>query len=209
MPISLIPSFLYYCFVSSITPGPANLCSLSTALRHGRNVALRQWRGLFTGYFAVSVASAFVTYFVGSRFTEYVRYFAFVGAIYILWLAVHILRDNSEISENTSRISDEEKEDKKGVKEGTFLFGFFVQMTNVKIMISCLTELAGFVLPYHTDLKTLLLIACFLPFTGPMCNLVWLFAGVKLRTLFNAHRRLINTIMAVSLVICAVTMVVG
>ena len=28
MPISLIPSFLLYCFVGGITPGPANLCSL-------------------------------------------------------------------------------------------------------------------------------------------------------------------------------------
>lgn len=32
MPISLIPSFLLYCFVGGITPGPANLCSLSAAL---------------------------------------------------------------------------------------------------------------------------------------------------------------------------------
>lgn len=28
MPILLIPSFLLYCFVGGITPGPANLCSL-------------------------------------------------------------------------------------------------------------------------------------------------------------------------------------
>ncbi len=35
MPISLIPSFLLYCFVGGITPGPANLCSLAAALRCG------------------------------------------------------------------------------------------------------------------------------------------------------------------------------
>jgi len=35
MPISLIPSFLLYCFVGGITPGPANLCSLGAALRCG------------------------------------------------------------------------------------------------------------------------------------------------------------------------------
>ena len=47
MPVSLIPSFLIYCFVGAITPGPANLCSLGAALRYGRGPALRQWRGLF------------------------------------------------------------------------------------------------------------------------------------------------------------------
>ena len=36
MPASLIPTFLVYCFVNSITPGPANLCTLSAALRYGR-----------------------------------------------------------------------------------------------------------------------------------------------------------------------------
>ena len=50
MPISLIPSFLIYCFVGAITPGPANLCSLGAALRYGRGPALRQWRGLFCGF---------------------------------------------------------------------------------------------------------------------------------------------------------------
>lgn len=35
MPVEIIPSFLFYCFVSGITPGPANLCSLSLALRRG------------------------------------------------------------------------------------------------------------------------------------------------------------------------------
>ena len=29
MPVSLIPAFLFYCYTNGITPGPANLCSLS------------------------------------------------------------------------------------------------------------------------------------------------------------------------------------
>ncbi len=42
--MSVILSFLYYSFVSGITPGPANICSLSTAMRKGKQVTLRQWR---------------------------------------------------------------------------------------------------------------------------------------------------------------------
>lgn len=61
MPILLIPSFLLYCFVGGITPGPANLCSLGPLCaaaggrRCGRGPALRQWPGLFCGFFLDSM----------------------------------------------------------------------------------------------------------------------------------------------------------
>ena len=38
MPLSVLPPFLLYCFITAITPGPANLCSLSASLR-GRAAA--------------------------------------------------------------------------------------------------------------------------------------------------------------------------
>ena len=40
-----------------------------------------------------------------------------------------------------------------------------------------------------------------------MCNLVWIFAGTKLRALFREHRKLLNGIMALSLVLCAISIV--
>ncbi len=42
MPLSLVPSFVLYCLVSAVTPGPANLCSLASALKYGRRRALVQ-----------------------------------------------------------------------------------------------------------------------------------------------------------------------
>ena len=47
----------------------------------------------------------------------------------------------------------------------------------------------------------------FLPFTGPMCNLVWLFAGASLQKLFARHRRTVDVAMALSLALCAVSLV--
>lgn len=72
MPVSMIPSFLLYCYVAGITPGPANLCSLSAALRYGKETALRQWRGLFTGFFVVSMMSVAVTGLLGTVMNRYV-----------------------------------------------------------------------------------------------------------------------------------------
>ena len=207
MPLSVLPSYLYYCFVSGITPGPANLTSFSTAIRLGRRPALRQWTGLFTGFFLIAMLSVFVIYFIGSRCTEYIRMFVFIGAAYIVWLAIHILRSSPVPAEGEPETP--ERKEKRGFREGTFLFGLITNLTNVKIMVFCLTALAGFVLPYTASFGKLLLWGCTLPFTGPVCNLVWLFLGSGLQKLFLNHRRLLNALMAVSLIGCAVYMVLS
>ena len=47
----------------------------------------------------------------------------------------------------------------------------------------------------------------FLPFTGPVANLVWLFAGASLQKLFQDHRKTVDVVMAVSLALCALSLV--
>lgn len=180
--------------MSSITPGPANLCSLSAALNYGRERALIQWRGLFTGFAIISLCSVFVTYFVGAALGEYVKYLAYVGAAYILWLAWQIFT-----------ATDAKKSD--AAKRCNFYTGLFVNLTNVKIIIYCLTALSAYVLPYSQNFLTLLAVGIFLPFTGPICNLAWLFAGVSLQKIFKRHRRIINAAMSISLIFCALSLI--
>lgn len=194
MPASMLPSFLLYCYIGAITPGPANLTSLAAALRYGRKPALRQWRGIFFGFFLVSMASVLVTWLLGTMLNEYVGYLAWVGAAYILWMAWHMLR--------SSGVEAEDNPD-----QPTFRRGLLVQLTNVKIMVFCLTALASYVLPYTDSFWWLLGVGLFLPFTGPMANLVWLFAGASLQKLFSRHRRAVDIVLALSLVACAVNLV--
>lgn len=59
--------------ISEDIPGPANLCSLSDAMKYGKKQALLQWRGLFIGYAVVSICSAFVAYFLGGIFEKSIR----------------------------------------------------------------------------------------------------------------------------------------
>lgn len=194
MPLSLIPSFLIYCYVGAITPGPANLCSLSTALRYGRGPALRQWRGLFTGFFAVSMASVLVTYFLGTGLNQYVGLLSWVGAAYLLWMAWHTLRSSAG-------------PEGQAPEAPGFLSGLLVNLTNVKVMIFCLMALASYVLPYTRSFWSLLAAGLFLPFTGPLANLVWLFAGAALQKLFSNHRRAVDAGCAAALALCAVSLV--
>jgi cysteine/O-acetylserine efflux protein len=61
-------------------------------MNEGKQAALRQWRGLFTGFAIVSLGSAMVNAFLGSVLGEYVRYLAWAGAAYLLWMAWNIIR---------------------------------------------------------------------------------------------------------------------
>ena len=194
MPVSLIPSFLLYCYTGAITPGPANLCSLSTALRYGKGPALRQWRGLFCGFFLVSMSSVLTTYLLGTLLNQYVGILSWAGAAYILWMAVHILCSSSDPASRDAAAPG-------------FLTGLLVQLTNVKIMVFCMVALTSYVLPYSDSLKSLFLAGLFLPFTGPVANLVWLFAGASLQKLFADHQKTADITMAAALALCAVSLV--
>ena len=188
MSLEVALSFLLYAFVSGITPGPANLCSLSVAMGSGKSAAIKQWYGLFTGYTIVSLISVFIVYFISSAFENFIRVFAFVGAIYIAYLAISLLIQAFKPLE----------EIRNSRTTGSFRTGLFVQLTNVKIMVF---------LPYHQDFPHLLLFGILLPLTGPICNLAWLFAGVLLQGLFKKHHRIFYTLMGLSLLYCAIGIV--
>ena len=62
-------------------------------------------------------------------------------------------------------------------------------------------------LPISRSIWALLLTGIFLEFTGPLCNLVWLFAGASLQKLFANYRKPVDLVMALSLALCALSLV--
>lgn len=196
MPLSVVPGFLFYCYITAITPGPANLCSLSTAIQFGKKQALKQWVGLYFGFMIDSLMAVFVSYFLGAVIGEYVKYLAIVGALYLIYIAWKMLKSTYD--------GDITQQKKPG-----FWRGILVQLTNVKVMMSCFTELTTFVLPYNQKFWVLFLVGILLTLTGPIANLVWLFAGVGLRKFFINYTKQVNIVLAVSLLICAVTLILS
>lgn len=194
MPLTLIPSFLLYCYVGAITPGPANLCILSTALRYGRAAALRQWRGLLAGFFLIAMAAVPAAWFLGAVLDQYVGLLSWVGAAYLLWMAWHTLRSSAGPEGSAPEAPG-------------FWAGLLVNLTNVKVMLFCLMALTSYVLPYSSSFWPLLGVGLFLPFTGPLANLAWLFAGAALQRLFEGHRKAVDRACAASLALCALSLV--
>lgn len=192
--LSALPSFFAYCFVQGITPGPANLCSLSTTMRHGTAAALRQWIGLLIGFFVVSLIAVGITWGAQEWFNQALPALSAIGAAYVTWLALKMLRPAPE------------KADGSGGKP-TVLGGFLIQVTNVKVVLICLTALVAYVAPYTQQLGVLFFFGLIIPLVGLSCNMVWILAGARLQTWYAAHRRAMDTVMASALLLCALGMI--
>lgn len=149
---------------------------------------------MFVGFLIDALAAVLINRLLGDVLGRYVNILSWVGAAYILWMAWHMLR-----SSGTAEADDS--------SAPSFRTGLLVQVTNVKVIVFCLTALASFVLPYTDSFWTLLGVGLFLPFTGPVANLVWLFAGASLQKLFANHRRAVDIVMACALALCAVSLV--
>ena len=194
MPASMLPTFFLYCLTTLITPGPANLCCLSAALRYGKAVALRQQRGLLTGALVDSAVAMAVSRLLGNVLGGYVRYLTWVGAAYILWLAWRLFRNAG-------------KPPKEIDKQPSFVTGLLLNLTNAKMILFFLTAMSSFLLPYTTSVIWLLGVGVFLPVMGTLCNLVWLVAGTRLQSVFARFGKPVDVVMAIALALCAVSLV--
>lgn len=195
MTFKIVINFLTFVALSGITPGPANLTSLATSLNYGKNVALRQWLGLISGCITDAMLSVIIAYFIGTALNEYVKYLAFIGVAYLLWMAFHMIKVTYS-------------EEQKMVKTPGFWRGYFLQLTNVKVVLTCITALSSYVLPVTTSFATLFIFGCCLGVIQPSCNLVWLFTGVGLQKFFIKYQKIVNYIMAVLLILCAASLAV-
>ena len=189
MPVTMLSNMVMLIVVVGLSPGPANLLAMSAGMRRDNRRALATWLGMVCGFFAAALGLALATRAVGPYVDDYVKWMRFVGAAYILWLAWSIFRHRGEAGtdHNTS-----------------FGHGFVVQLTNAKMIIFDLTVFTTFVLPYSQRFVDLLEAIAWLVIAGPVANAVWLMAGMWMRGLFERYRRVLDTIMACALLLCAI-----
>ena len=195
MPYSLLQALLLQILVIGYTPGPANIYSFATSLRHGRRESFKMWLGLLMGSCIAACVMAILTHLLGNAIGEYVAWLKYVGAAYLVYLALKIYSRNGEIVEKDSGAS--------------FFDGMVVQLTNAKMLLFELTAFSMFVLPYSNRFVDLLEVAAWLTLAGPGGNLAWLLAGSCLRGFFAQYGRHVDIISAIALIICAVWIVLS
>lgn len=186
-------NFLTYAVITTATPGPNNIMSMSNAGRVGLKKSYPFNLGIWVGFMAVMIICTVLSSVLNAVMPIIKTPMLIAGATYMLYLAFKTLKRTGEISE-------------KQVKNG-FLSGLFLQFINPKIYIYGMVSMESYILPYfHNSPIKLLGFAILLATIGCFFNLCWATFGSVFRILFSHHARMTNTVMALLLVYCAVAL---
>ena len=81
-----------------------------------------------------------------------------------------------------------------------------LQFINVKGIIYGITSMSTYILPHFSAVPVLILFASMLAFLGFVCTLCWSLFGAMFKRLLVRYARIINAVMALLLVYCAVAL---
>ena len=186
-------SFLTYAVITAATPGPNNIMSMSNGVRKGFRGALPFNLGILTGFTMVMILCTLFCSLLATLIPKIKTPMLILGAGYMLYLAWEIFRSSGLIEEDYSRSG--------------FLSGLLLQFINPKIYIYCIMSMEAYILPlYSGQPLTLLLFDLLLSFIGFVFTIAWTVFGSVFQTLFSRHARVVNTILALLLVYCAVSL---
>lgn len=188
MPGIVLTNFFIYAVVNAFTPGPGNILALNTVTNYGWKKGKPLFFGIFAGYYVVQIICAVFVFGVGAFLPDVLNIMKYVGAAYILWLAIHIAISKPEISEDKGSAS--------------FLKGFMLQFVNIKIYMFGITALTGYITPYSTALLVLLGFELIIATIGTVATSTWIVMGLLIQKFYLKHYRIINIILALTLLEC-------
>lgn len=192
MTIEMIP-LISFVIITTFTPGPNNISSASMGVLYGYRRTVNYLVGIATGFFIIMLACAYLA----STLLEIVpvaeRYLRWVGASYIIWLAVGTLRSSYAFSESDATSK-------------AFTKGLILQLFNPKVAIYGLTLYSTFLVPIAGRLEYLSLSALTFAMTAFAATSAWALFGSAIRQNLrnHAHQKFINTVLSLLLVYTAV-----
>lgn len=188
----VVGNFLIYSIINAITPGPGNILALNTVTNYGLKKGKPLFAGIFVGYYVVQAICAIFVYGVSSILPNTLGVMKYIGAAYILWLAIHIAI-SKPLEENEN-------------KSASFMKGFLLQFVNVKIYLFGVTALTGYITDYSTSLWVLLLFEIIIATIGTLATSIWIAIGSLIQTFYKKHYRVINIVLALFLLECIYSM---
>lgn len=188
-------NFMIYAIINAFTPGPGNFLALNTVTNYGLKRGKPLFFGIFAGYYFVQTSCCVFVYALGSLLPQFLAVMKYIGAAYILWLAIHIAISKP------GKAGDE--------KSASFWKGFALQFVNVKIYLFGITALTGFITDYSRAFPVLFLFEMIIATVGTIATATWIGLGMMIQTFYEKHFRIINIIMALTLLECIYSMLVS
>lgn len=185
-------AFLSYVMLTTFTPGPNNIMSMSAASQFGFRRSLRFTSGVFAGFFVVMVISCAFTVSLFSLLPNIKPVMTVVGAAYILWLAYKTVTSSGHAEKDASASS--------------FLSGALLQFFNPKAILYGITAASTFLVPYYKSPWVLGAFCLFMAAVSFVSTSSWAMFGSLFERFLSRNGRVVSWVMAGLLVYCAVSL---
>lgn len=195
MNTAVISAFLTYTFITALTPGPNNILALSSVSSHGLKRSMPVMSGMTCGFLLIMLLCAAFTVTLISVLPALTGWLNVLGAAYILWLALKILRSDPATAPKTPLPL-------------RFWASFVLQFANVKIILYGITALSAFVLPCTHNVYIVGGVSIILAVIGAIGSFCWAIGGHLFQSLLRNYARPVNSILACLLVYSAVRLFV-
>lgn len=184
--------FLTYVFVTTFTPGPNNILSMSNGLRYGYRRTLGFLAGETTGFVVVMLLSGLLNVVLVHLVPQLRFWLNLFGAAYMLYLAAHIV------------LSKPAADDPSPSDLNTFGAGFALQFVNLKGILYGVTVFAMFITPVYQDPMVVALFAPLLAGIGFVAVSSWALGGNLFRQFLRKYERWFNLAMGALLIYTAI-----
>jgi len=186
------PAFLSYVLVTTFTPGPNTIMSMSNASRYGFRNSMKFIVGIVCGFFAIFVLCSIFSAALYSLIPSIKQVMTFIGASYILWLAWKTYKSKPHSIDENQKSTN------------TFMSGLLLQFVNIKLILYAITTVSTFIVPYYKSGLALVGFCALLTFIGFIANCCWALFGSVFQKFLVKNDKVVNTVMALLLVYCAV-----
>jgi threonine/homoserine/homoserine lactone efflux protein len=188
-----ITAFLSYVFVTTFTPGPNNIMSMTNGNNFGYKKTLKFILGVTTGFAVIMILCNYLNLLLVGFVPKIKIYMDILGVAYMLYLAVKILKSSSNTHNDQNKSLN------------TFTAGITMQFVNPKVILYGITVTSSFILPYYNDIGILLLFSIFFALIAFLSTSCWALFGSLFQKFLSKYNKLFNIVMALLLVYSALS----
>ena len=192
MNIEIIP-LISFVIITTFSPGPNNISSASMGIMHGYRKTINFLLGVASGFFLVMIGCAYISSTLLAVMPASEKYLRWIGAAYIIWLAIGILRSENSLQDT----NDAPK---------AFTKGFVLQLFNPKVAVYGLTLFSTFLASITNQINYLAVFAMVFALTAFTATSTWALCGavIKNKLKNEKFRKGINLLLSLLLIYTAV-----
>ena len=172
---------------------------MANGSKYGFRKSLRFCLGVTTGFTLILLIAIGCNYFIYHYIPVIIRVMTPLGALYILWLAWIIWRDKPKPKK-------EEKKEKHHLDTTSMVTGMILQFVNPKGLLYGMTLITNFVFPYDRSVGMFFIVLVANWFMVLFSNICWVLFGSIFQKFFDDYKKVLNAVMALLLVYCAVSL---